>query len=146
MLSFVFLFCVSGCTICEDAIANSLGKISKAECFRTGFQESREYAKYSYKDVDFTNNSYFKQMTEADEEQRKARSDVFEQWVEVIKEGNPDHDLVVHYDFDASVISENDYLYINDSYEDSNDPMFSSFQVYFFDVDTMILYCFQTNV
>ena len=85
-------------------------------------------------------------MTEADEEQLKARIDVFEQWVEVIKEGDPNHDLVAHYDFDASVISQNDYLYVNDSYEDPDDPMFSSFQVYFFDAETMTLYYFRHNI
>ena len=147
LLVLAFLLHVSGCTFHEDVVANSLGKISKEEFFTDGgFQDRTDYAKYSYKDVDFTNNSYFKQITEADEEKLRARIAVFEQWVALTKEGDPGNELVVHYDFDVSMISKNDYLYIDDSYEDPNDPMLSSFNVYFFDVETMTLYYFHHNI
>ncbi len=67
----------------------------------------------------------------------------FEDWIEAIKDSNPESEVVAGYDFDLSLISEADYVYI---YDDPDYPELGNYDVYFFDMETMTLYYFHNNI
>ncbi len=134
----------AGCSTGGKKILSSIGKAEK-ECFYShgGFQDYTDYAKYSYKSVDFENNEYFKQINdEAKAELEKHISD-FENWVDVHSRTDENDELVKNYDFDESVISIDDYVYI---YDDPDYSELGNYDVYFFDTETRILYYFHNNI
>lgn len=138
------LLIMSGCSIFEDKTIRSLGKYESYEYFTSGgFQDHTDYAKYTYKDIDFDDNKYFDKISSKSKENLIAHIENFEMWINVIKEDDENNDVVLGYDFDSSIISEDDYLYI---YDDPNYHEFGNYNVYFFDIETMTLYYFHNNI
>lgn len=143
-LILVFVLSISACSFSQDKVLNSLGEFSSKEVYTHGdFQDYTDYGKYSYKAVDFTDNTYFRNFTENDREQLANYIDDFEGWVTLFKENDPTDELAVNYDFDSSIISEEDYLYI---YTDPDYPQFGNYRVYFFDTASSTLYYFHKNI
>jgi hypothetical protein len=62
---------------------------------------------------------------------------------------NENEQIVVNYDFDRSLIDNDDYLYVETEWFDPSDDgnaVFASYDVYFFDVQTNTLYYFHNNI
>lgn len=134
-----------------DAILESTGVISTEEYHNYGWwQDHTVYSKYTFENPNLENNEYLEQMSEEDIENFNRYIVVYEDWVDVISDDVNDRDLVTHYDFDKSIISINDYYYIYDySYVDPDlefEPEPCSFDLYFYDTETGILYYFHNNI
>lgn len=138
MLTFV------GCEAPVDEVLSSLGDYNTSEFYSEGeFQDYTDYAKYYYDNVSFENNEFFKIMTDTDREHLLQHIENFEQWLDDIEEANPVSELVSSYDFDESVISDDDYLYI---YDDPDYLDYGNYDVYFFDTQSLTLYYFHNNI
>ncbi len=143
ILIFSFLI-FSGCSLFEDRVISSLGRYESCDYFTSGgFKDYTDYAKYTYKDITFRNNQYFNKISSKSKEDLMAHIENFESWIEIIKESDNKNDVVLGYDFDTSIISENDYLYI---YDDPDYDEFGNYNIYFFDMESNILYFFHTDV
>ena len=137
----VFVLLMSGCSAPMDEVLQSLGEYKSKQYFTSGgFQDYTDYAKYTYEDVDFRNNIYFSKISTESRENLITHIKDFEKWVERLEE---DNEVALAYDFDSSVISDNDYLYI---YDDPDYPELGNYDIYFFDNDTMTLYYFRNNI
>ena len=142
--SLVLFVSLAGCSIPKDDVLDSLGKYESKQFFTSGgFQDFTDYAKYCFDSVDFSDNSYFQIITESSRENLEAHIDDFENWVQAVSDTDADNEVVVNYDFDRSVISDADYIYI---YDDPDYPELGNYNVYFFDVETNILYYFHNNI
>ena len=63
------LLIMSGCSIFEDKTIRSLGKYESYEYFTSGgFQDHTDYAKYTYKNIDFDDNKYFDKISSKSKE------------------------------------------------------------------------------
>ncbi len=135
---------VSGCSTQNDKVLTSLGEY-KTEVYFTsgGFQDYTDYAKYTYKKIEFSDNKYFKLISTDSEKDLKAHIDNFEECIESIKNSDSKNELVLGYDFDASVISDDDYLYI---YDDPDYSKFGNYDIYFYNTENMTLYYFHNNI
>ncbi len=137
----MFVVWMSGCSVPTDEVLQSLGEYKSEQYFTSGgFQDYTNYAKYTYEDVDFSNNIYFSEISTGSSENLITHIKDFEKWVELLEE---DNEVALAYDFDSSVISKEDYLYI---YDDPNYSKLGCYDVYFFDVETMTLYYFHNNI
>lgn len=144
LFSLVLVVSLAGCSIPKDDVLDSLGKYESKQFFTSGgFQDFTDYAKYCFDSVDFSDNSYFQIITESSRENLEAHIDDFENWVQAVRDTDADNEVVVNYDFDRSVISDSDYIYI---YDDPDYPEFGNYNVYYFDVETNILYYFHNNI
>ena len=144
LFSLVLVVSLAGCSIPKDDVLDSLGKYESKQFFTSGgFQDFTDYAKYCFDSVDFSDNSYFQIITESSRENLEAHIDDFEDWIQAISDTDADNEVVVNYDFDRSVISDTDYIYI---YDDPDYPEFGNYNVYYFDVETNILYYFHNNI
>lgn len=134
-----------------DAVFDSVGvAISEDYHQNGGWQDYTIYAKYTFENPNLENNEYLEKMSEEDVEIFNRYIVVYEDWIDVISDDMNDRDLVKHYDFDESIISTNDYCYIYDySYVESDsefEPEPCSFDLYFYDTETEILYYFHNNI
>ncbi len=143
----VLLLCLSGCSF-SDPVVSSLPKYASKEYYTSGgFQDFTDYTKYTYKSVDnddLQNSPYFKMVTEDDIEEILLHIENFEEWVEICG-----GELEENYDFDKSIISIGDYFYIKTKYDETSDSIldkFFDYTVYFFDLDSQVLYLFQNNM
>ena len=142
--SLVLFVSLAGCSIPKNDVLDSLGKYESKQYFTSGgLQDFTDYAKYCFDSVDFSDNSYFQIVTESSRENLEAHIDDFEDWIQAISDTDADNEVVVNYDFDRSVISDTDYIYI---YDDPDYPEFGNYNVYYFDVETNILYYFHNNI
>ncbi len=108
-----------------------------------GFQDYTDYAVYTFSYANIENNQNFQKLGEQRSE-LEAYLDNFENWVKISRE---DSEIHKYYDFDKSIIDENDYIYISDKSE--NESMYSkfdSYNVYIFDTQTNMLYFFHSNI
>ena len=146
----IFLLSITSCAAPEDKVIASLGEYEKMEFFTSGgFQDYTDYAKYYYDSVDFTDNEYFAKIQDSDMDNLNNHLDDFEAWIETYRNGDPSREIVVNYDFDRSLIDNDDYLYVETEWFDSSDDgnaVFASYDVYFFDVQTNTLYYFHNNI
>ncbi len=135
---------LSACSVPEDEVLNSLGEYESKVYFTSGgFQDYTDYAKYTFDDVDFSKNKYFTKISVGSKEELITHIENFEEWIESLKSSVPDNEVVTGYDFEPSVISQADYLYI---YDDPDYPELGSYTVYFFDMESMTLYYFHNNI
>ncbi len=88
-------------------------------------------------------NPYFKPIASTSVSNLFKLIDDFEGWVENYKNGEGDNELTLNYDFDSSVISNDDFLYIDGKYDGG---VWWSYDVYFFDYETNTLYYFHNNI
>ena len=135
----VSLLSLVGCGAPEDEVLVSLGEYQDADYYSCGGMDVNRYNKYYYDDVSFDDNPYFEKLNDDNIEALLKRIEHYEEWVE---DYDSDNELIVKYDFDRSIITEGDYVYIHDHDDKEEDQEFRSFDVYFFNIETMILYKF----
>lgn len=150
---FVIVIALSACTVPEDEVLESLGEYKNSVFYTQGeFQDYTDYAKYHYASVDFTENKYFTQVSEYDLNKINEHLDDFESWIETIREDDASHEIVENYDFDRIIIDNKDYIYIDSEKltttrdDGTATTVLSSYDIYFFDMQTQILYYFHNNI
>lgn len=130
----------------QEDVRLSLGDYEIVEhCSYEIFQDYTDYGKYTYENPNIENNKYLKQMTEEDIEELNSYLDNYDEWVAVFSDeiSETNKQFVETYDFDRSIISITDYCYI---YSNPDYPEFSSYDLYFYDTETEILYYFHNNI
>ena len=150
IIMLLILVCIfSACILTDSPALVSLGGYQKREYYESeGFQDFTAYAKYYYENVDFSDNHVYSKVTSADIAEINNILNDFDQWVDMYKENDHSKDLVNNYDFDRSVIDTEDYLYIESdtfNYEDGTTGYYK-YNLYFYDVETNILYYFHNNI
>lgn len=138
----VSLLLLVGCEAYEDEVVLSLGEYKDADYYSCGGIDVNRYNKYYYDDVSLDDNPYFEKLNDDNIEALLKRINHYEEWVE---DYASDNELIENYDFDLSLITEDDYVYIYDHDDKEEDQEFRSFDVYFFNTETMILYNFSMN-
>lgn len=131
----------------QEDVRLSLGEYEVVEyCSYGVFQDFTDYGKYTYENPDFENNEYLKQMTDENIEELNRYLDNYDEWVDIITEEITDdmtREFAETYDFNREIISTEDYCYI---YDNPDYPEFSSYDLYFYDTETEILYYFHNNI
>ena len=139
LLPMILLF--TACAEKNDPVISAIGQYERCEVYTSGgFQDFTDYGKYYYTSVP-KDNEYLKIVS--DFEIIEMYLDDYEGWIETVRENDPGSDLVTHYDFDRSIIDWEDYIYIESKYVDS---MLSSYNIYFFDTQSNVLYYFHNNI
>lgn len=132
-----------------DEVISSVGVAVSEDYHQYGWwQDYTIYSKYTFENSNIENNEYLKQMNEEDVEEFKYYLACYDEWIDVISDDLNDRDLVRNYDFDKNIISTKDYCYIDDyTLVDPNFEMKpDSYNLYFFDTETEILYYFHNNI
>lgn len=127
----------------KDSILASLPEYEAKEFYScNGFQDHTDYAKYTYQVSEsvFTHSSYFRKVNEADIPKVFGYIENFEGWVESCSDFPGES-----YDFDPSLIEMGDYFYILNRYEEPGKE-FWNYNVYYFDLESQILYYFHNNI
>ncbi len=133
----------------EDPIIASLPKYEDSDCYYgEGFQDFTDYCKYYFpKNDDILEalkvNKYLKPVTDEDVEEIKGYFENFKGWVEF-------QEYKDKYDFRYESVDTSDYFYIEnedtcETYENCPDK-YDNYDVYFFDVETKILYFIHSNI
>ncbi len=110
-----------------------------------GFQDFTDYFKYYYDNSEkvgekLKNNIYFKPVSDNDIQEITDYFENFEGWIEWV-------DYKDKYDFDLKLVDENDFWYVDSKYAyEGNDKKFYNYDLYFFDVQSMILYFIHNNI
>lgn len=144
----IAVFLVS-CAAPQDKVAVSLGAYKNRVFFTSGgFQDFTDYAKYTYSTPKLSGNAYLKQIRETDLAAIHTHLDDFEGWIETIRSSDASNEVVVHYDFDRKIIDTEDYIYIDSEEHTWSDGHTSlvKYSIYFFDVQTYVLYYFHSNI
>ena len=132
ILVFILIFVIlslSACSAPADKVIESLGEYKSKDFFTSrGFQDYTDYAKYTYEDVDLSENEYFNKISSDSLEALNNHIEDFEKWILTIKEDDHENEIVVEYDFNPSIISEKDYVYI---YDDPDYSELGCYDVYF---------------
>ena len=150
VLVLILAISLSACPAPENKVLNSLGKYKSHEFYTEGaFQDYTDYAKYYFESADITDNEYFSKIQQSDIDTLNEHLDDFESWIKTYREGDASREIVVNYDFNRSLIDNEDYLYIEseqfDPWNDGN-MVFESYDIYFFDIQTNTLYYFHNNI
>ena len=136
-------FLVFELMIPEDVVVESLPQYSAKEYYSSGgFQDTTDYAKYTYliSEEDLQNNEYLLPVESTDVPQIIAYVEDFEEWVSV------SHDFPSEaYDFDKAIVSTGDYFYVSNRYQEA-DKAFWNYDLYYFDLQTLTLYYFHSNI
>ena len=151
----VSALCFGGCTYADYFMASvgnevvaSLGVYKDKEYYTCGgFQDSTDYAKYKYDDVNLEENKFLEPLTVESRVEFIAYLNNFESSVEGHKESDPENEIVKGYDFSTDLITDDDYIYIDDrSTSDDFYEKFENYNVYFFDTGTSTLFFFHNNI
>lgn len=141
------------CKAPEDKVLNSLGEYKEYVYYSEGeFQDYTDYGKYYYDSADLADNAYFIEVENYDLSEINEHLADFEAWIETYREGDPSCEIVVNYDFDREIIDREDYIHINSEKFTTtwDDGMvtntFASYEIYFFDTQTQVLYFFHNNI
>lgn len=148
LLALSVLLGLCGCSY-QDPVIKSLPKYNSKFFYTSGgFQDYTDYAKYCYESITVQNleeSGYFTATTAEDVDEVLLYIENFEHWVETIGE-----ELKDNYDFDKSVVSEGDFLYIvtkdGEPIGQGTYGKFDDYSVYYFDLDAQILYYFHNNI
>ncbi len=141
LISFILitllLLSFTACTQ-SNKVLNSLGKHTEI-CFYTHgeFQDYTDYAKYQFDSPNIDDNKYLKKIDADSKASFENHMDNYEPFV--IEYCSED----ITYDFDRSVITDTDYIYI---YDDPDYPEYGNYSIWFYDFETEILYYFHTNI
>ena len=140
-------------TLCScyysDPVIDSLPEYKNKSFYTSGgFQDYTDYAKYTYESVavqEIKASKYFSMVTDEDIHEILLHIYNFEEWVKIIG-----GELENNYDFDINTVSAGDFFYIKTK---AGQPIgqgtygkYDYYTVYFFDVDTKILYYFHSNI
>lgn len=144
----LWLSAATGCSS-EDTVISTLPKYRSMElCTTGGPQDYTDYGVFTYDSVtaeDLEGTGYFTKVTATESEEILAHIDNFEEWVTVIG-----GELEEAYHFDQSAVSAGDYCYIDTKYGqpigNGTYDKFDHYTVYFFDMQTQILYYFHSNI
>lgn len=145
----VFVLSFASCVVAEDKVVASLGKYEKREYFTSGgFQDFTDYAKYYYSSAEIAENPYLTKIQESDLATIEEYLDDFEQWIELIRQSGESSEVVNGYDFFRAWIDTDDYCYIDAEEHTWSDGYTSlvSYDVYFYDTQTQVLYYFHNNI
>ena len=148
LLILCFSFVLISCTALQDKVLLSLGKYDSSETYSDIlFQDLTEYSKYYFTTATLRDNKYFYKVTEQKISNFNEHLADFEMCVNGLRESDPTHELVINYDFDSSIIDNEDYIYINSDSERQGDTIhFYSYDIYFYDTQTNVLYYFHNNI
>ena len=144
------ILCVflAGCAE-KNEVLQSLGDYDDHVSYTYGaFQDYTDYAKYYFTEASVEDNDYFKPITETSFTEFEELLDDYESFVEAHRENDPEHELVVHYDFDRTIIDFEDYLYIfseSTTWSDGYSTI-TNYDIYFFDTQSQVLYFFHNNI
>ena len=137
-------FVLCSCSLPKDDVLESLGKYTSKTYYTSGgFQDFTDYAIYTFDDVDLGSNAYLHRLTPESLLEMERHIANFENWISIIRSSDQNNEVVVSYDFDRTIISDADYLYI---YDDPDYPDLGCYNVYFFDMESMTLYYFHNNI
>ena len=150
LISIVFSYSITSCAPPkENEVIASFGKYEKKEFFSSGvFQDFTDYAKYYFTSADIVENKHLNKIQETDFAMINAHLDDFEGWIDTIKDSDPSSEVVVNYDFNRGMVDTEDYFHI-DSEEHTwsdGDTSLVRYDIYFFDVQTHVLYYFHNNI
>lgn len=129
----------------------SLGRAMSVQRYScAGFGDSTDFGIYTFPGAKPEDSEYFKPVTAESETELLGYIDEFEQVIDSLRDGDEGADLVNNYRFSRDDIDESDYLYISDrDGEAIGDGVYSkydSYNVYFFDSQTTMLYYFHNNI
>ena len=137
------LFLLFEAIIPKDVILESLPKYSEKEYYSSGgFQDTIDYAKYTYliSEEDLQNKEYLLPVESTDLPQIIAYIEDFEEWLSV------SHDFPTEsYDFDKAIVSAGDYFYVSNRYQEP-EKAFWNYDLYYFDLESLTLYYFHSNI
>ena len=133
----------------QKHVISSLPDYNNKEFYTSGgFQDYTDYGKYTYGNIttqEFEASEYFTIITAEDVEEIILHVDKFERRVDACG-----GELKENYDFDKTVINVGDFFYIDTKF---GEPIgqgtygkFDNYSVYYFDVDSKIMYYFHTNI
>lgn len=145
----IILSALTSCAIPKDKVLASLGKYEQKEYFTSGgFQDYTDYAKYRYSSAKLEGNKYLKKINESALDTINTYLDDFENRISSDKEADAASEIVVNYDFDRAIIDTEDYFYIDSEEAELNDgtALVTSFDIYFFDIKSRVLYYFHSNI
>ena len=135
----------------SDPVLRSLPAYEKEQmATHGGFQDYIDYGKYTYADVTremLDENPYLRVVTAEDIPELQKHLADFEDWVERSKDCE-DCRLAEKYDFSSSYFQEGDYFRVKAEYmeTDLGYRICSRYDMYYFDVETQILYYFHNNI
>lgn len=140
---------VTGTFFAKDPVISSLPKAVNQElCTSGGFGDFTDYGKYQYSGIEeasLLETGYFSKMDPSDVEEMREYLDNFEGRVESV--GGEVQD---GYDFDRSLPSPGDYLYLKtkegEPIGDTFYRKFDNYTIYYFDFDAQTLYYFHSNI
>ncbi|MBO5433166.1 MAG: hypothetical protein J6A43_03810, partial [Clostridia bacterium] len=101
-----------------------------------------------YTSVSIEENEYLKKIQESDFAEIDKHLNDFENWIKIFKDKDDSLELVVKYDFNRNIIDVEDYIYIRSEEHTWDDGFTSlvSYDIYFFDTQTLTLYYFHNNI
>lgn len=149
LIVIILMFSLVSCKPPEDKILVSLGEYKDYVFNSKGdFQDYTYYAKYYYSSTNIDKNEFFTKIKQSDFTKINEHLDDFESWIETFKDGDASHEIVVNYDFDRSIIDTEDYIYIDSEKHtwSDGDTSLVNYDLYFFDIQTLVLYYFHNNI
>ncbi len=143
LLALIVAFVISGC-MGGSKVLSSLGSYSEI-CFYTHgeIQDYTDYGKYVFDYASPKGNAYFRKMDGQSLAEVNAYLDHYESWIQTFSENDPQDELVVHYDFDRSIVNESNYFYIEDR---SQGLEFASYDLWILDEQNNTVYFFHNNI
>ena len=149
ILCLIVITCISGTFVLykmsEDQVIKSLGTYKEKEFYSNGgFQDATDYAKYAYdSNIDIEYHYYLKRIE--DDNQLLSYINDFESVVEGCSETS---ELVQGYDFNRKLIDSNDYYYIDmkETTFDSGLTIVTNYTIYFYDIQSNVLYYFHHSI
>ncbi|MBR5545243.1 MAG: hypothetical protein IKU66_07190 [Clostridia bacterium] len=151
IVSLIFAIPTTDTSFHTNEVIDSVGVVVLEDYYSSGgWQDYTDYAKYYFENPDIENNEYLTHMTENDIEDLIFYVDIFEDWLDILPNELSSMKLIKNYDFDKSIISANDYCYIDDytsvdpNLELETEP--ASFNIYFYDIESETLYYFHNNI
>lgn len=133
----------------KDPVLSALPKAAQEELYTSGgFQDFTDYGKYHYTDISeasLQETGYLSKMEQSDVEEMQEYLDNFEGRVKSVG-----GEVQEGYDFDRSLPSPGDYLYLKtkegEPIGDTAYRKFDNYTLYYFDLDTQVLYYFHSNI
>lgn len=140
-----------------NVILDPFGKYEDCVYFSHGLiGDFTRYAKYYYSSIDTSKNNNFKKIQENDLVKLNELIDDFEGLIESYHwdyylDDEEVQELANNYDFDRSIIDDEDFIYIEvDEFTNESEgvsyTVLASYDVYFLDIQTNVVYYFHNNI
>lgn len=142
-LVFIIVISLIFITGCQNSSNSEIpyGYIDEYKFIESGFGDYTSYEKYLYSGVDkFINNDYYNMVTEED-------IDIIRSFFRHFGSDVMSNYKNIEYDFDVNTISDGDYFIIKTKKQDDSwYDLYDNYNVYFFDVESSILYYIHYNI